>query len=339
MKVLVGLHPTAKSESFVARRVRKNIKGALELKGITWEESIYASPDICHFLSPEDEDIQKEAATTGVKTVISALYSELDSAARFLVEDIDGFYKLSTKATKILSEVDLIFVPSFAAKSLLVRLGIKEDGIKIVSPGVNLTRFDVADDVESNLFYHYFRFPNEEKYAVIVDDFENKNSFKNAKYLAESLPNMRFYFFSSVVNIGSSALKHLKKNAPNNLYFSAPVDDDVYRSALINASFFISFDEGILNPLGILEAMAARTPVVVTSSVTLPANEKINEKVVIRARTPQEAALKISTIGSEEKDVVCKNAYALAKENSLSHLGEQLLTNYNQLLNSSEVYL
>ena len=61
MRILIHFDPGPSKDAFLGTRLRKNIKGALELQNIVWVDSIYAKADICHLLSPLDEALAKEA--------------------------------------------------------------------------------------------------------------------------------------------------------------------------------------------------------------------------------------------------------------------------------------
>ena len=52
--------------------MRKNLKGALELSSVTWVDSIHASPEIVHLITPEDEGLVKAIREEGAKIVTSA---------------------------------------------------------------------------------------------------------------------------------------------------------------------------------------------------------------------------------------------------------------------------
>lgn len=336
MEVFIGNQPTPKDEIFIARRLRKNIKGALELKGIRWIENSRGQCDLEHFLSPNEGFSAREEAK-GAKRVVSALYSEYDSSARFLTKDAKGFYQLSAKGKKVLAEADAVFLPSKAALALLLHSGFDNKNVHIVTPGVNLSRFADDDPVENNLFYRYFRFPTNKPYAIIVGSLDDDFALKNAEFFAKAFPFFQFFYFSSASEASASTLKRLNSKNPKNLFFSHPVDDDVYRSALINAALYISFDGGVLNTIGVLEAMAAMTPVILIVPASVGLNENMANGVCIYDTSPEAAAKKMNSLHEEEYNLMLSRAHALAEANSLEVLGEQLRHNYNQLLYQSEV--
>ena len=55
MKVLVYFQPSPKHDNFEGARMRKTIKGALEVIGQKYTSNLYDEYDVAHFMSPEDE--------------------------------------------------------------------------------------------------------------------------------------------------------------------------------------------------------------------------------------------------------------------------------------------
>ena len=92
--------------------MRKNLKGALELSSVSWVDSIYASPEIVHLITPEDENLVKSFREEDAKIVTSAFYCENDPSTRFLERDATGGFALKKSAFKLLSESDLVIVPN-----------------------------------------------------------------------------------------------------------------------------------------------------------------------------------------------------------------------------------
>ena len=131
MKILVRFVPGARNDIFEGTRLRKCIKGGLELNNIKWVESIFAEPDVCHFLSPIDEAKAHEAKAEGYPVVVSALYAESDPYCRYLERSPENFYSLPQKSLKMLNEADLILVPSVSAKTLLFQCGFQSQNIEI----------------------------------------------------------------------------------------------------------------------------------------------------------------------------------------------------------------
>ena len=55
MKICVYFQPTIENDNFEGMRLRKNIKGALELHNIPYAKNLLDTYDIVHFMSLDDE--------------------------------------------------------------------------------------------------------------------------------------------------------------------------------------------------------------------------------------------------------------------------------------------
>ena len=99
-----------------------------------------------------------------------------DEAKKFNRPSPENFYSLPQKSLKMLNEADLILVPSLSAKNLLFQCGFQSQNIEILTPGVNIARFEEIDPLEAQIFSRYFKLPKEAKYAMSVGDLDDKKS-------------------------------------------------------------------------------------------------------------------------------------------------------------------
>jgi glycosyltransferase involved in cell wall biosynthesis len=336
MKALVYFSPGEKNDCFAAARLRKNIKGALELADVPWVESLFALPDILHVLSPEDEAKVHDAKLDGLKVVVSALYTEYDPAARYFQKDPDGFYALKSKAERVLEAADLILVPSLGAKKALVEAGIKNPHFAILPSGVNMTRFEKTDPVETGVVYRYLRFPSNEKYVFSVGDYEDNDVLEKFTSIASALPKLRFYFTGIKRGIGSeSLLKKLNRETPENCHFIDLLEDDVFRSAMINASVYLSFPSPRSDQLTALEAMAAKTEVV-AFGMPLEGDVIEDKKNAYCAVSQEKVAKIIESYCAGKLAPTIIEGYRRAKSCSLDKIGQRLKADYESLLKGPE---
>jgi hypothetical protein len=162
-----------------------------------------------------------------------------------------AFTPLRAKPSGSWKAADLILVPSLGAKKALIQAGIKNPHFAILPSGVNMTRFEKTDPVETGVVYRYLRFPQNEKYVLSVGDYEDNEVLEKFTSVAKALPKIRFYFSGIKRGIGSEALlKKLNRETPENCHFFDLLEDDVFRSAMINASVYLSFpaQEAISSP-------------------------------------------------------------------------------------------
>ena len=54
MKTLVYFQPSSKNDNFEGARMRKTIKGALEVVDSKYTSNLYDDYDVAHFMSPDD---------------------------------------------------------------------------------------------------------------------------------------------------------------------------------------------------------------------------------------------------------------------------------------------
>ena len=74
MKILVSFQPNKKASDFEGVRLRKTIKGALEMVGIEYTTSIVDKYDVMHLISPDDENKENDAKENDIPVIVSALY-------------------------------------------------------------------------------------------------------------------------------------------------------------------------------------------------------------------------------------------------------------------------
>ncbi len=335
MKVLVRFDPGVRNDIFEGTRLRKSIKGGLELNNIKWVESIFAEPDICHFLSPIDEPKAHEAKADGYPVVVSALYAESDPYCRFLERSPENFYSLPQRSLKMLNEADLVLVPTLSAKNLLFQCGYQNQNIEVLPPGVNLARFEEIDPLEAQIFYRYFKLPRETKYAIAIGDLDDKITIEKAKILAELTPNITFFFFGSTTKTGDAGLKKLNKQSLANLRFAGITEDDVYRSGISGATCFVEFGETISQPVEELEAMAVNVPIVHVGKTR--GSGLLQDGVNCYSPSDvTEAAKIIDSLSTSKDNAIIMQGYKMARENSLSTFGEKLKGLYESLIKKME---
>jgi glycosyltransferase involved in cell wall biosynthesis len=336
MKALVYFNPGPKADCFLGTRLRKNIKGSLELANVNWVESLFALPDLLHVLSPDDEAKVHDAKLDGLKVVVSALYTESDPAARFFQKDPDGFYRLKSKAERLLEGADLILVPSLGAKNALIEAGIKNPRFAILTSGVNVARFEKSDPVETGVVYRYLRFGDNEKFVISMGDYEDNEILERFDAVARAVPKVRFFFLGMKHGLaGDPLLKKLNRNASANCRYLEPLEDDVFRSAMINASVYLSFPSPRSDQLMALEAMAAKTQIIAYGH-PLQGDVIEEKKNAYCFTSPEKAAKAIESYCAGKLAPTIIEGYRKAKSCSLDKVGQQLKADYESLFRDPE---
>lgn len=330
MKVLVSFKPNKKYDNFEGSRMRKSIKGALELLNTPYIDSSVGYYDVAHLVSPEPDNNTSDIFDSGAPVVVSCLYTEDDPVASYLEMDKKNKTSILTnKALKFLNKVDLVLVPCLKAKELLTLNGVTTP-IEICHPGVNMARFDFSKQEEKEIFYRYYREDKKKKLVIAVGEYKGKmeglSSFIGA---ARKSPNAMFYYIGKTTNGMKLNLK-LKKifnNAPKNVKFVDVPPDDIYRSALLNADVFMIPGYKIAGVTSIVEAMAARTQIIARKSTVFEGILEDGITAHLAEFSETLASLTRDYLDGKIKPTITQ-AYQEVSNYTLQAFGEELNKNY-----------
>ncbi len=320
--------------SFEGVRLRKNLKGALELAGVNHAPSFLAMPDIFHVLAPCKDEFIEEAKEIGAKVVVSALYGFRDEKCTFLSRK-GKEYELTRSGTKTLQAADLIFVPNRNCEEYLRNAGINSR-ISILTPGVNLSRFDGVDEVEKDVFFRYSSLRENQKYIISCGDYKDNEGIKRLSAVAKAFPNIRFFYFG--LKNGKYASSNTRKRYSlmygRNITFLSLVEDDIYRSAMAGALAYLSLSD-LPDFIPLLEAMSAKTSVLEIARPEF-GNFSIDNVTGYIGEDVHEIIERLTFLCQNEEKPTIIEAYEHAKKASLRILGEELVRNYESILNTKE---
>ncbi len=337
MRVLVSFKPKIKYDNFEGSRLRKCIKGALEVENIQYTSDEVDYFDVAHFISPDDEPKINACLNNNIPVVVSALYCETDPQASYLeYKNRRGNRQLTlkAKAVRVLSKVNLVLVPTEKAKKFLIDNGITTP-IEVVSPGINLARFNYLGNDEKEVFYRYYREEANKDLIVILGSCDNTDGINSAIKIAKINKNaLVYYFYQNNPSLSWKVKKFLKKK-PSNLKFTTIPSDDIYRSAISNAKCFAFTGYDAVGYVSVLEAMAAHTEVVLRK-------QDLFDDVFIDQKNTHICAYS-ETLSAVIKDVLedkiyptNENAFQFALTQGLDETGEQLKNIYEKLLAKKE---
>ena len=337
MKVLVYFQPSHKYDNFEGTRMRKTIKGALEVAGVAYTSNLYADYDVAHFMSPDDENKLSVAIERGVPAIVSALFGEDDPAARFLnYKSKDGkrTVTLKSKALKMLNKATLVLVPTQTAKDFLIEAGV-ETPIEICLPGVNLARFDFSREDEKELFYRYFREDKNKRIVLALGEYDNNlegiNAFIN---VARKRDDTVFYYVGSETK-NNATTKKIIKSAPKNVHFKYILPDDIYRSLLLNADVFMLPGYNFAGVVSIQEAMAAKCQLIVRKSSIFQEALKNEKDAYIAEFSETLTSLCLDYLDGKIQPTV-EQAYKLVLEHTLQKYGDQLIKIYDSVIEKNK---
>lgn len=335
MKILVSFNPGKKTDNFEGVRLRKCIKGALEIAGISYTTYLGDEYDVAHFISPKDESKVNEVISNNIPVVISALYCESDPTASWLEYKTNKNGQrttfLSTKGLRVLNKATLILVPTKEAKEFLIQAGVTKD-IEIISSGVNLSRFDFSRADEKEIFFRYYSEDKAKKLVVALGDYTYMEGIGSFINLAKKSQNTIFYYFGPSTKGCSFKIKRMIKKSPKNVKFLTIPHDDIYRSVLLNASVFMYPGYKTMGYVSVLEAMAARCQLVIRNQPLF--NELIQDGVNGYVVNYSETLTSIVNDCLEGKiSNIADMAHKQVQEKSLESVSEKLAWLYQQAIN------
>ena len=335
MKVLVYFQPSQKNDNYEGTRMRKTIKGALEVIDVKYTSNLYDEYDVAHFLSPDDENKMNIAIERKVPVVVSALFGEDDPATRFLVhKNKDGkrTTHLKAKALKMLNKADLVLAPCESAKNFLISSGVTKP-IEVIVPGVNLARFNFSREDEKELFYRYFREDKNKKLVVALGEYAyNLEGIHAVINAAVKRPDVTFYYVGDEsFALTNRRSKKIIKNSPKNMHFIGIPTDDIYRSMLLNADVFMLPGYNYSGFISIEEAMASNCQLIVRKTAVCPEMFKNEKNAYIAEFSETLTSLCLDYLDEKIKPTI-DEAYRKISLYSLENFGNELLNNYKALI-------
>ena len=328
MKVFIHYKPRNDFDAFEGTRLRKTLKGACEVVDVSWVDSPQDEVSVAHFISPSDYLSLRLMKEKGVPTVVSAFYAEDDPNASFLVSG--KTLRLSKAGRRLLEEADLILVPDERMKKFAIDSGVTTP-IKVLEPAVRMNRFSKTA-AEKKIFRRYFSVPPEEKIVVATGSYNDAKTINLIKTIANACPSFEFYFFGAHGKFDFLAMgKRLARlRRPDNLHFKDIVQDDVYRSALMNSTAYISNDSVRPDPIAPIEAFASQTQVVAFNSAR-PNPILVEKESCFFFSDAAEMARYLTSLSQGIAPTTVESAYAIAKAHNLISYGKQLKGYYEAL--------
>lgn len=339
MKVLVHFQPNPKFDNFEGARMRKTIKGALEMVETKYTTNILDDYDVAHFISPDDEEKMNIALERRKPVVVSALFGEDDPTTRFLnYKSKDGKRTTSvkSKALRMLNKANLVLVPTESAKEFLIDNGVKSP-IETCVPGINLSRFNFSREDEKELFYRYFREDKNKKLVVALGEYaynlEGIHSIINA---AIKKPDAVFYYIGCE-SFAANSLKSKKiiKNAPKNMHFISIPTDDIYRSMLLDADVFMLPGYNLSGIISVEEAMASNSQLIIRKSAVFPEFLKNEKNAYIAEFSETLTSLCLDYLDGKIKPTT-EEAYKNIEQYNLDNFGKRLLNIYQTVISNSK---
>lgn len=328
MKVLISSKTNKNQDVYELRRLRKSIKGACELANIPYVSNELSDYDILHVLDLNQDLLINDAIDNNKPIVCSALMAENDPYGKMCFKNKKGTH-LKPKAIKTLNNVNLVLVANSMCKDFLINEGIKTE-IEILPSGVNLSRFVAINDIEKNLCRRYFGILDDQKIILSVGQYDSDKEYNKIIEIAKKCPEYTFIFLGkSKKHRIERFIAKLLKQSPRNLILSDIIEDDVYRSAMINADIYLSLKDIKYDNVTLIEAMAAKTRI-----ITMATSEELGEyeKYVVRAESINDVVNKIKENINAQNKKELDSSYEFAKNHSLAKISSELKSYYTKLI-------
>ncbi len=330
MRVLIYFEQNKRNKNlYEGARVRKSLKGACELNKLSYTSDPREPYDIAHFVSVKDEEVINIALAKKVPVVISALMCENDPDAAMLNQKGE-VPTIKPRVLKILNRVTLILVPTETGRAILKHSGV-ETPIRVLSEGVNLSRFDKAKTLETQIFPRYFRVEKGRKLVISTGEYTESAGLADLVNVARKRPDAEFFFFGRKPRFFvPSHLKKIFRSAPKNCHFQDLVEDDVYRSALMNADVYLLPGFTKAGTVTMLDAMAAQCQIIAREEAVY--NDMfVNKKDAYICKTTVELEKKLGAFLDGNLEPTIDSAYAKAKAVDLKKIGSVLKDIYDSL--------
>ena len=336
MQILVYSVRNESFSNFDWERHVKTIKGSLEMANVNYTTLHLGGYEIAHLTTPLMDNRLNEVYEQNKLIVISALYTENDAYGSFLeLDSSENKFEanISNKTVTFLNKANLILVPNERATEFLQNNGVTTP-IKVVIPGVNLSRFAYSSDDEKDIFYRYFKEDRNRKIVIARGEFQKTadglGAFINA---AKKSPNVAFYYLanSETNKKVTLSIKRKMKEAPKNAHFFINVPYDVYKSALINAEILLLPGYNPPSIINVLDGMAAKCQIISRKHNILEGYIE-NEVTGYTAEYSETLGILVREVLNGDIKPTTEKAYEFVQDKTLEKYGEQLKEIYNELI-------
>ncbi len=331
MKVLLRTDMFDKVEKSGVGRAIIHQKKALELNGVSYTTNPEEDYDIVHIntVFPQSYLAAKKAHKEGKKVVMHAHSTEEDFRNSFIGSNVVAplFKKWLTNCYR---QGDIVLTPTPYSKSLLDHYHIGRRIIPI-SNGIELDYFKAEKSWRQD-FRKEFGFSETDKVIIAVGLYIERKGILDFVEIAASQPDYKFVWFGFTnLNTVPAKVKEAVTTKLDNLFFPGYYPRNLLRKAYAGADlfFFPTYEEteGIV----LLEALAAKTPVLIRD---IPIYQGWFEdgKNVYKGTNNKEFKEKITGIVEQKLPNLTKEGYKVAQERSIENIGKELKKIYEELL-------
>ncbi len=269
-----------------------------------------------HLFTLDDELKAAEAKGRKLPVIVNALYCESDPTFSILQTETN-----IVRWVHLCNESTMVLVPCEEAKNILVNCGVTTD-ISIWKPPVVLERY--RSGREKDVFYHYFMEDEGRDLIVGCGDLSTMDGVRVFLNIAEKYPDKLFYYFDISRTQDSGAIsKKIAQYNTKNVKFVSGVPDDVFISALINATLFVAPSYCPLSCLTLANVLASSTQIIMRSQANTTGylKNKVNAYLGEYSETIEQ--LCCDYLNGKLSPTI-KQGYSMVQDTSFAHCGHNL---------------
>ncbi len=333
MKVLLyteGLKAVGKSG--LGKAIQHQQK-ALELEGIDYTLDPKDDFDILHINTyfPKSYYFAKKMKKLGKKIVYHAHSTEEDFKNSFIGSNaFSGEFK--KWIVRCYSLGDVIVTPTLYAKNLLKEYeGLEDKKIYAISNGIEIDFFK-RDEALGKKFRKDYGYSDKDKVIIGIGLYIERKGIVDFVELAKRMPDYKFIWFGySPLSATSQKVRDAVHTELDNLVFAGYVERDVIKGAMSGCDLYLFPTLEETEGIPIVEACACKTKALIRD---IPNFDGWLEdgKNVYKAKTLDEFEQKAKDIISGVLPDLTEEAYKVALERDLKHVGHQLHKVYDEVM-------
>lgn len=223
---------------------------------------------------------------------------------------------------------DIVLTPTRYSKALLQSYGIQRP-IYVISNGVDTDFFSPSKERRSK-FRRRYNLTEREKVVISVGHYIERKGILEFIALARSMPDLRFFWFGYTDSkLIPQYVQNAISTAPANLYFPGYVDQAELRDAYCGADIFTFLSREETEGIVVLEALSCGIPVILRD-IPVYENWLVDQRDVYKVHNEDEAAHIISGVLNRVLPDLTENGRRAAEKRSLSNVGMQLRSIYQE---------
>ena len=331
MKLYIYTDYKNKDTYFESSRLRKNIKGLLELSNESYViQNATTFYKVAQYFKLSDvSSFDLEVKYKKINNGICLFYNECEQDDAVFYKGNDGFNINKINIDKI-NKFDFALVPSESSKDYLRKLGVY-CAIYVLNPGVKYSKFDFTTSIIKDVFYRICGLNNNCKLLVSVIRDEDEETIKKITLIANKFSDYKYVVLSEhkYLNQVKKNNKYFSKWTKNVLYIPL-LDEDAYVSLLYNADIFININSYPSNFVEMMECMASKTQIF-TLSQSIFKDFLVDKENAYIYNDLESLTNAIDEYKNQKLVSLKEKAYEYAKKYSLSNYGSYLIKIYKEI--------